>query len=72
MARAQPTCLEGSYIVLIKNRLQANGKTDPAKWALWKVIWESTSFEQLAAAPEPVNTPAPAGASPGALKPGGR
>lgn len=49
--------LEGGYTVLIKNRLQANEEMDPAKWALWKIIWDCSSFEQLAAAaPAPVNT----------------
>jgi hypothetical protein len=57
MARRQPVRLEGGYIVLIKNRLQANEETDPAKWALWKVIWDCSSFEELARrAPDPVNT----------------
>ena len=57
MARAKPEVLEGGYIVLIKNRLKANEETDPAKWNLWKTIWASSSFEQLAAAaPDPVNT----------------
>ncbi|MEW7850049.1 hypothetical protein AB2N08_15245 [Massilia aurea] len=57
MARTQPVGLEGGYIVLIKNRLQANEETDPAKWALWKIIWGCSSFEELAGkAPDPVNT----------------
>jgi len=42
---AQPAPLEGAYTVLIKNRLQANDATDPAKWALWKIIWNCSSFE---------------------------
>jgi len=55
--RRPPEILEGGYTVLIKNRLQANDKTDPAKWALWKVIWNCSSFEELAQhAPAPTNT----------------
>ncbi|MFK3741401.1 hypothetical protein [Massilia sp. TN1-12] len=57
MPRAIPEVLEGGYVVLIKNRLKANEETDPTKWALWKLIWECSSFEQLARlAPDPVNT----------------
>ena len=57
MSRRAPEILEGGYTVLIKNRLQANEENDPAKWALWKIIWDCSSFEQLAtAAPDPVNT----------------
>ena len=57
MVRSKPEVLEGSYIVLIKNRLQANDEVDPEKWKLWKLIWECTSFEELARrAPDPVNT----------------
>lgn len=57
MSRARPEVLEGGYVVLIKNRLKASEETDPAKWALWKIIWDCSSFEQLAAAaPDPVNT----------------
>lgn len=49
--------LEGGYTVLIRNRLQANEQTDPAKWALWKIIWDCCSFEELARrAPDPCNT----------------
>jgi hypothetical protein len=29
------------------SRLRANEKNDPAKWLLWKLIWESKSFEEL-------------------------
>jgi hypothetical protein len=47
MARRKPELLEGGYIVLIKNRLQANDESDPNKWKLWKLIWECSSFEQL-------------------------
>lgn len=55
--RRPPEVLEGGYTVLIKNRLQANEETDPAKWALWKIIWDCSSFEELARrAPDPVNT----------------
>lgn len=57
MARRQPVRLEGGYIVLIKNRLQANEETDAAKWALWEVIWDCSSFEELASkAPPEVHT----------------
>ena len=57
MTRAKPEELVGSYAVLIKNRLQANDEIDSAKWALWKIIWDCTSFEELARrAPDPVNT----------------
>ncbi|GAB3392401.1 hypothetical protein GCM10027317_47420 [Massilia agri] len=57
MVRRIPELLEGGYVVLIKNRLQADEKTDPAKWALWKIIWDCTSFEELAQrASDPVNT----------------
>jgi len=56
MTRRAPEILEGGYTVLIKDRLQANEETAPAKWALWQIIWECSSFEQLAAAaPDPVN-----------------
>jgi hypothetical protein len=49
--------LEGGYIVLIRNHLQATEQTDPAKWALWEIIWDCSSFEELARrAPAPVNT----------------
>lgn len=55
--RAAPEVLEGPYTVLIKNRLQANEETDPAKWALWKIIWDCSSFEELAQrASDPINT----------------
>lgn len=40
--------LQGAYTVLIKDRLQPNDETDPAKWELWKIIWDCASFEQLA------------------------
>lgn len=53
MTGAKPEILEGGYVVLIKNRLQANEQTDPAKWSLWKLIWECSSFEQLAALAPP-------------------
>jgi hypothetical protein len=57
MARRKPELLEGGYIVLIKNRLQANDESDPNKWKLWKLIWECSSFEQLdRKAPEVVET----------------
>lgn len=57
MTRTAPEVLEGGYVVLIKNRLKANEENDPTKWALWKLIWECSSFEQLARlAPDPVNT----------------
>lgn len=57
MTRRAPEILEGSYAVLIKDRLQANEETDPAKWALWKITWDCSSFEELARrAPDPVNT----------------
>lgn len=57
MARAKPEVLEGAYVVLIKSRLQANAETDPEKWKLWKIIWDCTSFEELAARhPHPINT----------------
>jgi hypothetical protein len=49
--------LEGSYAILIKTRLQANKGSDSAKWALWKIIWDCSSFEQLARrASDPFNT----------------
>lgn len=49
--------LEGGYVVLIKNRLKENEETNPNKWALWKIIWDCSSFEELARrAPDPVNT----------------
>lgn len=55
--RRAPKALEGGYTVLIKNCLQANDETDPAKWALWKIIWNCSLFEELARhAPDPVNT----------------
>jgi hypothetical protein len=55
--RRVPEILEGPYTVLIKNRLQASTEIDPAKWALWQIIWDCTSFEQLAQqASDPVNT----------------
>jgi len=57
MTRRAPVILEGGYTVLIKNRLQAIEETNSAKWALWKIIWECSSFEELARrAPDPVNT----------------
>jgi len=56
-SRVECALLESRFTVLIKDRLQANEETDPAKWALWKIIWECSTFEQLAAvAPDPVNT----------------
>lgn len=55
--RRAPEALEGGYTVLIKNRLQTNDETDPVKWALWKIIWDCPSFEELARrALDPVNT----------------
>lgn len=57
MPRATPEVLEGGYVVLIKNRLKANEETDPAKWRMWKAIWECSSFEELAERmPHPVIT----------------
>jgi hypothetical protein len=57
MARRKPEVLEGGYVVLIKNRLQANDESDPNKSKLWKLIWECSSFEQLASkAPGVVET----------------
>lgn len=56
-ARRQPELLEGGCTVLIKGRLQANEETNPAKWSLWKITWDCSSFEELARrAPDPVNT----------------
>jgi len=57
MTRARPEALKGGYIVLIKNRLKASEETDPTKWTLWKLIWDCSSFEELARrVPDPVNT----------------
>lgn len=57
MPRTKPETLEGGYIVVKMDRLKATAETDPAKWELWKIIWECTSFEQLAArAPDPIIT----------------
>ncbi|WP_409266857.1 hypothetical protein [Massilia sp. BHUDP2] len=57
MPRAKPEVLEGEYIVLNRSRLKANEEIDAAKWALWQIIWDCKSFEELARrAPDPVNT----------------
>lgn len=47
MTRRVPDVLEGGYIVVTMERLQASEQTDSAKWVLWKIIWQCTSFEQL-------------------------
>lgn len=46
-ARAKPELLIGPYRVVDTSRLRANERNDPAKWSLWKLIWESSSFEEL-------------------------
>jgi hypothetical protein len=46
-ARAKPESLIGPYRVVDTSRLRANERNDPAKWSLWKLIWESSSFEEL-------------------------
>jgi hypothetical protein len=53
MTRAKSEVLEGGYIVVDRTRLRAKESTDPTKWALWKLIWECSSFEQLAALAPP-------------------
>jgi hypothetical protein len=45
--RSKPDSLVGSYRVVDTSRLRTNEKNDPAKWLLWKLIWESKSFEEL-------------------------
>jgi hypothetical protein len=54
---ASSIVLEGGYTVLIRNRLQANEQTNLAKWALWPIIWDCSSLEELARrASNPINT----------------
>ncbi len=46
--RVECVLLESRVTVLVKNRLQANDEIDPARWELWKIIWDYPSFEELA------------------------
>lgn len=45
--QAKSELLVGAYRVVDTGGLRANEKNDPAKWSLWKLIWESKSFEEL-------------------------
>lgn len=38
--------LKGAYVVL-KKGVKCSEETDPGKWAIWKHVWECSSFEEF-------------------------